>query len=156
MNINFHSSVLFVKDIEISKAFYCKILNQEIENDFGNNISLKNGLSLWQVPEWHNLNQGFYTKKSTNKAMELYFETENIEEVVKQIEKNNILLQHELIEETWGQKTIRFYDPDNNLIELGEKLEVFIERMNKEGHSIEQIHKKTGVPQDQILNIIRK
>ena len=45
---------------------------------------------------------------------------------------------------------------DNNLIEIGEKLEVFIQRLNNDGLSTEQIHKKTGVPQDQILNIISK
>ena len=38
MKLNFHSTVLFVKDIEVSKQFYCNILSQEIDSDFGNNI----------------------------------------------------------------------------------------------------------------------
>lgn len=41
MTLKFHSTVLFVKDIELSKNFYCSILNQEIDTDFGNNITLK-------------------------------------------------------------------------------------------------------------------
>jgi catechol 2,3-dioxygenase-like lactoylglutathione lyase family enzyme len=145
----------FVKDIEISKAFYCKILKQEIATDFGNNISLKSGLTLWQIPEWHDLYKGFYTRRSTNKAMEIYFETTNIMDVVKQIEKNNISKQHELIEESWGQKTIRIFDPDNNLVEIGEKMEIFIKRMYTEGLSIEEINKKTGVPEKLIWDYIK-
>ena len=154
MKINFHSSVIFVKDMEASKDFYCNILQQEIEYDFGNNISLKNGLSIWQVPSEHSLNKSFYRKDNTNQALELYFETEDIDSAVKLIEKGNIKKHHELIEETWGQKTIRVYDPDHNLIEIGEKLEVFIRRMHYNGLSIHQINQKTGVPVETIKKMI--
>ena len=154
MNLKFHSSVLFIKDIEVSKHFYCDTLKLEIDTDFGNNVSLKNGLSLWQMPEWHTLNKEFYNKENKNKALELYFETDNIEQIVELIISKEISQYHELTEEKWGQKTIRIFDPDNNLIEIGEKLEVFIKRMNTEGLTIEQINKKSGVPINHINHII--
>jgi len=53
-----------------------------------------------------------------------------------------------------GQKTIRIYDPDRNLVEIGEKLEVFIQRMYKEGMGIVEIVKKTGVPKQMIEKIV--
>ena len=154
MNIRFHSSVLFVKNIEVSKKFYCQILSQKMEYDFGNNIGLKCGLSLWEVQENHKINKDFYTTSNKNGALELYFETENIQNIVDEIKQKKNSVYHDLIEESWGQKTIRFFDPDQNLIEIGEKLEVFIQRMHREGLDIKQINKKTGVPIDQIRNII--
>lgn len=155
MTLKFHSSVLLIKDIEISKHFYCKILKQEIDTDFGNNITLKGGLSLWQIPDWHTLTKDFYDKYNSNNALELYFETEDIFEIVDIINTNKIPMHHELTEESWGQKTIRIYDPDNNLVEIGEKLESFIKRMFQEGLSIEQINKKSGVPINLIMEYIK-
>lgn len=155
MSLKFHSAVIFVKDIEISKDFYCNILNQEIEADYGNNVSLKDGLSLWEVPDWHDLHQDFYEKDNYNTSLELYFETENISEVNDLLVQNNIPKHHELTEEAWGQKTIRFYDPDNNLIEVGEKMESFIKRLSREGLNIDQIIKKTGVPKNLIEDYLK-
>jgi len=155
MSIKFHSSVLFVKNINTSKHFYCNILNQEIETDFGNNVSLKGGLSLWQIPEWHRLNEDFYSKENFNKALEIYFETENINQVIDKVNKENITKQHDIIEESWGQKTIRVFDPDMNLIEIGESLKTFIKRMFDEGLTIEQINKKSGVPNNLISEYIK-
>jgi len=155
MSIKFHSSVLFVKNINISKHFYCNILNQEIVTDFGNNVSLKGGLSLWQIPEWHSLNENFYSNKNSNNALEIYFETENINQIIDIISNENISIHHNIIEESWGQKTIRVYDPDMNLIEIGESLKTFIKRMFDEGLTIEQISKKSGVPNNLITEFIK-
>ena len=54
--MKFHSSVIFVNDIEKSKDFYVRLLNQEIEHDFGKNVILKNGLSLWEINPEHVIN----------------------------------------------------------------------------------------------------
>jgi hypothetical protein len=50
------------------------------------------------------------------------------------------------MEEPWGQRTIRFYDPDNNLIEVGETLEKFVGRMALSGMKLEEISAKTTIP----------
>jgi catechol 2,3-dioxygenase-like lactoylglutathione lyase family enzyme len=49
MKPRFHSIVLFVKDIDRSKKFYTEVLGQEIDYDFGNNVALKNGITLWKI-----------------------------------------------------------------------------------------------------------
>ncbi|RKX68718.1 hypothetical protein DRP43_05215, partial [candidate division TA06 bacterium] len=46
------------------------------------------------------------------------------------IKSKNIEFLHEIHEEPWGQRTIRFFDPDNHLIEIGEPLPIFIKNMN--------------------------
>ncbi|MFO7844334.1 MAG: VOC family protein [Bacteroidales bacterium] len=156
MEINFHSTVIFVQDIEISKKFYCDILKQTIIEDFGAVITLKNGLSLWQIPKKHPLKNEFYAAHKGNRSMEICFETEKIDEIVEQIKLKKIPKLHDLTEEPWGQRTIRFFDPDKNLVEIGETLPVFINRMKNNGLSADEINQKTGVPVKKIDDLIKK
>ena len=44
----FTNVVIFVKDIERSEYFYCDLLGQEVEFDFGKNVTFKSGISLWE------------------------------------------------------------------------------------------------------------
>ena len=67
-----------------------------------------------------------------------------------------LTLLHDLLEEPWGQRTIRFYDPDNNLIEVGETLETFIRRYYDSGLSLQEVSERTTVPAGvvkQVLNL---
>ena len=54
-------------------------------------------------------------------ASELYFEENNIEEFAQKLDESpyNIEYVNRLMTHSWGQKVIRFYDPDGNLIEVG-------------------------------------
>lgn len=76
--MKFHSSVIFVNDIEKTKDFYCRLLEQEIEHDFGKNVILKNALTIWEIQAEHVISRKLITKGSSNR-FELYFETEEIE-----------------------------------------------------------------------------
>lgn len=51
----------------------------------------------------------------------LYFEEANIEGFVKKLEEADIEIEfvNKLMTHSWGQKVVRFYDPDGNLIEVG-------------------------------------
>ena len=130
MKPRFHSIVLFVKDIERSKKFYSEVLGQEIQYDFGNNVALKSGITLWKMMPDHIISQsGKHSKINSTKAYEIYFETDDIELVQEIIAKNHLEILHDLMEDPWGQSTIRFYDPDKNLIEVGETIEKFVSRM---------------------------
>lgn len=52
---------------------------------------------------------------------ELYFEEPDIEGFVKKLEGSDFEIEYvnEMMEHSWGQKVVRFYDPDGNLIEVG-------------------------------------
>ena len=58
---------------------------------------------------------------SENNASELYFEEERLEEFIEKLEKvwPEVRYVNRLMTHTWGQKVVRFYDPDGNLIEVG-------------------------------------
>lgn len=151
--MHFHSSVIFVQDIEISKDFYTRILKQEIEHDFGKNVSFTSGLSIWEIRPEHIIVKNLDIKKKSNR-MELYFEHENIDEAFIILEKENTRFLHKILEEPWGQRTIRFFDPDDHLVEIGEPIPVFVENMKKQGMSVDQISGKSGIPVEAVRSIL--
>lgn len=153
MAVKFYSPVIFVEEIERSKKFYIDILNEEIEHDFGNNIVFKSHLSLWKIDPGHDIAKTAGGPEQGN-TFELYFETEDILKSASKIKANQVRLLHEIKTEAWGQMTIRFFDPDNHLIEVGESLNRFITRIFKETGSIEKTATKTGVHLDLIRKIV--
>jgi catechol 2,3-dioxygenase-like lactoylglutathione lyase family enzyme len=156
MKPTFHSVVLFVRDIESSKKFYTEILGQEVEYDFGNNIGLKNGISLWKMMPGHVIRRSRkHSRVKSTKAFEIYFETDDLNAIQEIIVKHQLNILHDLMEEPWGQRTIRFYDPDNNLIEVGEKLETFVIRMAKSGMIPEEISAKTTIPVEIVKALLK-
>ena len=57
----------------------------------------------------------------TNGITELYFEEKDIEGFIKKLEEYPEKIQYvnPFMEHSWGQKVVRFYDLDGNLIEVG-------------------------------------
>ena len=129
------------------KVFYQEILKQEIKVDFGNCVGFKNGISLWKLTEEYTIAKklGKTYDSSGNKNLEICFETDHFEKVVSSIRKYNLKYLHKTIEERWGQKTIRFYDPENNLVEIGETIPCFVKRFRNQGMSAEEVSKRTSV-----------
>lgn len=56
-----------------------------------------------------------------NNSCELYFEETDIEGFIEKLESYypEVKYVNRLMTHSWGQKVIRFYDPDGNLIEVG-------------------------------------
>lgn len=148
-----HSIVLFVKDIELSKTFYTKLIGLSVVHDFGNNVILSGGISIWQIQQSHIISKELETVSNSNR-FELYFEAENIDEINLKLEQNSVTLLHPIHTEPWGQRTIRFFDPDSHLIEIGEPLEVFVMNMSKQGLSPEQISTQSGIPIETVKNLL--
>lgn len=159
MDLKNLSIALFVKDIEISKDFYINILQQQIDLDFGKNVIFKAGFAIWEIRDSHIIPDKVGLDKirdcSVNR-FELYFETNNILQDYKDLKSKNVLFLHEIHEEIWGQQTIRFFDPDNHLIEIGESMEQFVSRFYKQGLTIEQVSTRTHVPVEEVKRLIDK
>ena len=69
----------------------------------------------------------------------MYFEYDNIEKIERKLIENDVVFIHKIREQPWRQRVIRFYDPDKNIIEVGESLEFLAYRLFKEGCEIEKI-----------------
>jgi len=152
MTIQFHSPVLFTKNLNDMKHFYQSIMGQDIENDFGNCVSFSCGLTLWELKSGYPIVKhiGYQYSSSGNRNLELCFETEDFNEAAARIAASGARLLHDVTEEKWGQLTIRVYDPDSNIVELGETLRCFVRRMAGRGMSASAIHEKTGIALEQV------
>lgn len=153
MSLNFSASVIFVSDITLSTKFYCELLEQVVEHDFGANIIFQSGISLWQISDEHEIKEIAGHSNEGNR-FELYFETEDFQKVVAVLEKKPVEMLHPLKTESWGQKSIRFFDPDHHLIEIGESIKTFVGRIYNETGSITATAKITGIQENTIEKIV--
>lgn len=111
--------LIVVKDIEKSRQFYQDLFGLEMILDNEGNMILTEGLVLQEAKCW----KEFLGKEiiSENNSCELYFEEEDIEGFAERLENYypEVKYVNKLMTHSWGQKVIRFYDPDGNLIEVG-------------------------------------
>ena len=111
--------LVVVEDIEKSKQFYHDLFGLDVILDNDGNMILTEGLVLQDKKIW----EGFLGKDiiPQNNSCELYFEEKNIESFVEKLEKLYPSIQYvnRLMTHSWGQKVVRFYDLDGNLIEVG-------------------------------------
>ena len=111
--------LIVVKDIEKSKQFYHDLFGMDMILDNDGNMILTEGLVLQDEKIW----SGFLEKDvvSKNNSCELYFEEPDIEEFAEKLERlyPSVEYVNRLMTHAWGQKVVRFYDLDGNLIEVG-------------------------------------
>ncbi len=111
--------LIVVKDIERSKQFYHDLFGLNVLVDNDGNMVLTEGLALQDEKIW----KEFLGKDiiPNSNSCELYFEEPNLEAFIEKLERLYPSVQYvnRLMTHSWGQKVIRFYDPDGNLIEVG-------------------------------------
>ena len=111
--------LIVVKDIEKSKQFYHDLFGLNVILDNDGNMILTEGLVLQE----EKILKSFLEKEiiQRNNSCELYFEEKDIEAFVQKLESlyPDIQYVNKLMTHSWGQKVIRFYDLDGNLIEVG-------------------------------------
>ena len=146
MQIRYVCPLITVKDIEKSKEFYENILKQEIELDLGENVAFKGGFAIHDMEHFQNLTGKPLPIASSKDFMELYFELNEIEELESKLESLNAEFVHKIREQPWGQRVMRFYDPDKYIIEVGEPLEFVVKRFAAQGFSLEEISEKSSMP----------
>ena len=108
-----------VKDIEKSRQFYHDLFGLDLILDNDGNMILTEGLVLQDEKIWKEL-LGKEILPESN-SCELYFEEQNIEAFAEKLERlyPSIRYVNKLVVHSWGQKVVRFYDLDGNLIEVG-------------------------------------
>ena len=111
--------LIVVKDIEKSKQFYHDLFGLDMILDNDGNMILTEGLVLQDEKIWKNFLGKDIIPKSN--SCELYFEEPDLETFIKKLESLYPSIQYvnRLMTHSWGQKVIRFYDLDGNLIEVG-------------------------------------
>ncbi len=111
--------LIVTKNIEKSKKFYHDVFGLDMLLDNDGNMILTEGLVLQDEAIWRKFIEKDVIQK--NNATELYFEEKDIEGFIEKLENlyPDIEYVNTLMTHSWGQKIVRFYDPDGNLIEVG-------------------------------------
>ena len=111
--------LIVVKDIEKSRKFYHDLFDIDLVLDNDGNMILTEGLVLQDEKIWKSFLDRDIVPKSN--SCELYFEEQDIESFAEKLEK--LYPDNEYVNSlkihSWGQRVIRFYDLDGNLIEVG-------------------------------------
>ncbi|PYG88779.1 catechol 2,3-dioxygenase-like lactoylglutathione lyase family enzyme [Ruminiclostridium sufflavum DSM 19573] len=134
-----------VKDISLSKRFYQDLFKLEVFQDYGRNISF-GGLSLQQDFDWLlGIPKKSVLKESNN--MELYFEESEFDDFIAKLEQRNDIryIGDGVKEAEWGQRSVRFYDLDGHIIEVGENMKKVVKRFLDSGLSMAETSKRMEV-----------
>ena len=145
--MRFLSPLIVVCDLKRSKAFYKKYLSLDVEADFGVNVTLTGGISLQTLDTWVDF-IGDVNISFKGKAGELYFEEDDFNGFLQNLD--GLDLVHPPLEHTWGQRVVRFYDPDGHIIEVGENLSAVARRFADCGLTVSEIAARMDVREEYV------
>ena len=152
--MKYQGVLLAVRNMETSRKFYQDVLGLRVREDFGANVALEGGIFLQTMDDtWQAL---IRTDAVTmGNAGELYFEEEDLSAFCERLADAGVRLVHPLIEHRWGQRVVRFYDPDGHIIEVGEKMDAVVRRFIHQGFSPEETSERMDVPLGFVRNCLK-
>lgn len=137
--------MLIVTDIDKSVEFYKKVLGLRVIMDFGANKTLTGGLVLQSLESWQKFIETDDVVFGGNSS-EVYFEEDNFDIFADKLKKCAVEYVHPVKEHSWGQRVVRFYDPDKHIIEVGENIKTVCKRFLDNGMTPEQVAERMDVP----------
>ncbi|WP_217958739.1 glyoxalase/bleomycin resistance/dioxygenase family protein [Acutalibacter muris] len=123
----------------------CTLYYEGVLQSYGKNVAFTCGLALQEDFDWLvNLPKESVMKKSNN--AEIVFEEKDFEGFLRKLkERPDVEYLGEVIEHSWGQRVIRFYDLDGHIIEVGEDMKIVIRRFLASGMTMEDVSVKMDV-----------
>ena len=143
------NTLLAVTGMERSLAFYETVLGLRVVLDFGANKTLTGGLCLQTLETWTGFLETDRVAFGGNDA-ELYFEEDQFDAFARRLETLDIQYVHPVKEHPWGQRVVRFYDPDGHIIEVGENMRAVCRRFLDAGMTPEETAERMDVPVDYV------
>ncbi len=152
--MKYNCTVISVEDIHVARKFYEDLFGLEVFQDYGINIAFTCGLALQQDFDWLvHLPKENVLAKSNN--MELCFEEQDFDGFLNKLKKYpNVECLGEVIEHSWGQRVIRFYDLDGHIIEVGEDMKMVIKRFLSSGMTLEEASAKMDVSIEDLTKLL--
>lgn len=143
--MKFKNPLLVVTDMKKSIEFYKKVLGLRVIMDFGANVTLTGGVCLQTKDTWSEF-IGTNDIRFCGNNGEIYFEEDDFDLFIKRLETFEISYVHPVKEHSFGQRAVRFYDPDNHIIEVGENIKTVCKRFLDSGMTAEQVAQRMDVP----------
>lgn len=111
--------LIVVKDNNLARKYYEDLFGLRMLLDNDGNMILEGGLVLQEEKYW----KQFLGKDITpcSNSCELYFEDSDVDAFTERLESlyPDTVFVNRPMTHSWGQRVVRFYDPDGNLIEVG-------------------------------------
>lgn len=154
--MKFSNPLIVVSNMEKAKRFYYEVLGLEVVVDFGANVTLTGGIGLQTKDTWST----FIHKQDSEivfggNVAELYFEEDDFDGFIQKMNDiADINYVHPMVEHSWGQRVVRFYDPDKHIIEVGENMIMVVRRFINSGLSIEETAIRMDVPVDYVKSCL--
>ena len=152
--MKFKNPLIVVTDISKSVDFYRNVLGLRVITDFGANKTLTGGLCLQTCETW----QTFIGKDEIvfgGCDAELYFEEDDFDAFAERLKTCAIEYVHPVKEHAWGQRVVRFYDPDRHIIEVGENIKTVCRRFLDSGMTPEETAVRMDVPLKFVTSCMR-
>lgn len=151
--MDYKCALIVVEDIERAKTFYRDLLGCRIARDFGENVSFEGGFAIHEKAHFGKLIEPLRVASGSN-AFELYFE--DVEGIQARLKGKGVAFVHELKEQPWRQRVLRFLDPDGNLVEIGESLGQVAFRLHLEDWTKGEISRITYLDEAEVGEAIRE
>lgn len=154
--MKFKNPLLAVSDMERSVAFYGQVLGLRKVMDFGANVTLTGGVCLQTKETWAEFIGASPDELGwCGKVSEIYFEEDDFDAFANRLRELDIHYLHPVKEHAWGQRVVRFYDPDGHIIEVGENLKAVCKRYLNSGMTPEQVAVRMDVPEKFVKGCMR-
>jgi catechol 2,3-dioxygenase-like lactoylglutathione lyase family enzyme len=140
--------LLVVEDLDKARFFYREVLDQKEKLDLGDNVTFEGDFALHRKKHFDKLLNlpAIEHKPNICHNHELYFEDDRIEERQAKLMEHQVRFVHVIKEQPWGQRVVRFYDPDGHIIEVGESMEAVVRRFSDQGMNPEEVADRIGMP----------
>lgn len=147
--MKYQSTLIAVTDMARSLKFYKEVLGQEVLLDYGGNVTLACGVALQDLAGWKQF-LGTEEISFRGRDGELYFEEDDMDGFLEKLAGMDISYVHPLATQPWGQRCIRFYDPDGHVIEVGENMVSVTKRFHDAGMTVSEIAKQMGIDEEYV------
>lgn len=119
MSMKLNSSIILTRDMDRSIRFYRGIMGLELEKQFDTVAFFQDGLVIHDEAVYVNYLRVPDPYPGGFRAV-YYYIASDIDEMYGTLEEKKVAFIHGLETQPWGERCLRFYDPDGNVIEIGD------------------------------------
>ncbi len=156
--VKFICPLIVVDEMAPSRHFYEELLGQKVKFDFVQNVTFEGDFAIHLKSHFQQLlgEAEHYPIVKKAHAGELYFETDDVEPLSRRLHDAGVEFIHGIREQPWGQRVMRFYDPDGHVVEVGESMEAVVWRFHRQGYALKEIVSKSSMPREFVEQVIRE